>query len=182
MRSYLFALACLFLSACSGLPSNVREIPVEKVSITEASQNPDRYKGTSVRWGGLIIEVDTQENYTLVQVLSYPINYYGRPELTKPSDGRFVVKTSEFLDPAIYEKDREVTVVGVLDGDIVRSVGHKTIQVPLLSTKAHYLWPVYQYQSGYGYYGGYGGPYAGPYGYYGPAPYYWGGSYWPYGY
>ena len=40
MRSYLFALACLFLSACSGLPSNVREIPVEKVSITEASQNP----------------------------------------------------------------------------------------------------------------------------------------------
>ena len=104
MRSYLFALSGLFLSACSGLPSTIKDIPVEKVSVREASQNPDRYKGTSVRWSGLIIEVDTQENYTLVQVLSYPINYYDRPELTKPSDGRFVIKSSEFLDPAIYER------------------------------------------------------------------------------
>ena len=182
MRSYLFALSGLFLSACSGLPSTIKDIPVEKVSVRKASQNPDRYKGTSVRWSGLIIEVDTQENYTLVQVLSYPINYYDRPELTKPSDGRFVIKSSEFLDPAIYERDREITVAGVLEGDVVRAVGNKTIQVPLLSAKAHYLWAAY-YPSGYGDYGDYGyGPYDGPHGYYGPAPYYWGGSYWPSGY
>lgn len=182
MRFHPFVvLACSFLTACAGLPSAVRNVPVEDVSYKEASQNLDRYKGTSVRWGGLIIDVDNQENYTLVQVLSYPLNFYGRPQVTKPSEGRFVIKSSEFLDPAIYEKDREITVAGALEGNIDRTVGNKTVHVPLIMSAAHYLWPIYQtppYGYGYGY-GGYGfTPYSG---YYGMPPYYWGGSYWPYG-
>jgi outer membrane lipoprotein len=177
MRSHLIVVACLFLSACGGLPSAVRNVPVKDVPVREASENPNLVAGTSVRWGGLIMNVDNEKNHTLVQVLSYPLNFYGLPEVTKPSQGRFVMKTSEFLDPAVYEKDRQITVAGVLQGDIEVEVGNKTILVPLLAAKAHHLWPVYQnVPSGYGYGpGGYG------YGGYGPAPYYWGGSYWPYG-
>jgi outer membrane lipoprotein len=117
----------------------------------------------------------------LVQVLSHPLSYYGRPQLSKPSEGRFVIKSSDFLDPAVYAKDKEITVAGTLNGDIERSIGKKTIRLPLLSSTAIYLWPVFQNNPYYGYgYPGYGGygmyPYG--YGYYGSP--YWGGGYRPY--
>lgn len=177
------SLTCLLLSACAGLPAAVKNVPVTDVSYSQASQNPSNYKNTSVRWGGVIIEVDNEENFTLVQVLSYPLNFYGRPQLNKHSEGRFVIKSPEFLDPAIYAKDKEITVAGTLLGDIERTIGNKTIRLPLLESKATYLWPVYQNNPYYGYgYPGFGGygfyPYFG-YGYYGN-PFYWGGYYRPY--
>ena len=172
--------ACVLLSACAGLPPAVREVPVAKVSYSEVSEDPNSYKDTSVRWGGVVIDVENEENYTLVQVLSYPLNYTGRPQLNKQSDGRFVIKSSEFLDPAVYKKDKEITVAGTVEGDIERMIGKKHVRLPLLSSKAIYLWPVYQYDP-YAYRGfGYGfSPYFGYGGYYG-YPYYWGVPYRPY--
>jgi outer membrane lipoprotein len=179
MRLYLL-LVCMTLSACAGLPSAVKDVPVANITYTQASQNPDNYKDTSVRWGGVIIDVENEENFTLVQVLSYPLNFSGRPQLTKSSEGRFIIKSSAFLDPAVYAKDREITVAGSLEGDIQRMIGKKTVRMPLISSTALYLWPIYQ-SDPYGYrgYGGYGfSPYFG-YGFYG-SPYYWGGYYRPY--
>ena len=124
MRLHLLPL-CVFVSACAGLPSAVRDVPVTKLSYVQASGDPNSYKDTSVRWGGVVIDVENEQNYTLVQVLSYPLGYGGRPQLTKPSEGRFVIKSAEFLDPAVYAKDREITVAGVLQGDIERTIGKK---------------------------------------------------------
>jgi outer membrane lipoprotein len=186
MRLYLLPL-CVFLSACVGLPAAVKNVPVSKLSYKEASAAPNSYKGTLVRWGGVIIDVENEENHTLVQVLSYPLDYAGRPQSTKQSEGRFVVKSAEFLDPAVYKKDREITVAGELEGDIERQIGKKTVRLPLLASTAIYLWPIYQanpygYGYGYGGYGGWGGGWGpwgmSPYGY--GSPFYWGGYYRPY--
>jgi outer membrane lipoprotein len=182
MRLYLLPL-CVFWSACVGRPAAVKNVPVSKLSYTQASSDPNSYKGTPVRWGGVIIDVENEENETLVQVLSYPLDYTGRPQSTKQSEGRFVVKSAEFLDPAVYKKDREITVAGELEGDIERQIGKKTVRLPLLSSTAIYMWPTYlanPYPYGYGYggyggYGGWGGPWGSPY--YGG---YWGGFYRPY--
>ena len=124
MRLYLLPL-CVFLSACAGLPAAVKNVPVTKLTYSQASGDPNSYKGTAVRWGGVIIDVENEENQTLVQVLSYPLDYTGRPQSTKQSEGRFVVKSAEFLDPAVYKKDREITVAGELEGDIDRRIGKK---------------------------------------------------------
>ena len=182
MRSYLL-LGCLLLAGCAGLPSAVRDVPVADLTYSQASQNPGNYKDVSVRWGGIIIDVDNEQDFTLVQVLSHPLNYYGRPQTGKPSEGRFVIKSNEFLDPAVYAKDKEITVAGTLQGDIERTIGKKKVRLPLVTSKATYLWPVYQNYPYYGYgypgFGGYGfSPYFG-YGYYG-SPFYWGGYYRPY--
>ncbi len=48
------------------------------------------------------------------------------PRLDKPNEGRFVIKSAEFLDPMIYAKGREITVVGTLDGGIERTIGKKS--------------------------------------------------------
>lgn len=162
MKRYALV-TCLLLSACSGLPERLQNVPVTDVTYKQASQNLSKYDGTSVRWGGVIVEVKNEQNFTLVQVLSYPISYYGRPETREQSHGRFVIKSEKFLDPEVYEEEREITVAGTIKGDIERTIGNKTARMPLLLGEAVYLWP-----QNYGR------------GYYRYSPYYWGhyGPYW----
>ena len=135
MKLYLL-LACLLLSACTGLPSAVENAPAMQLSYQQVSQDINNHKDTPVRWGGVIISVENQEQASLMQVVFHSLDYSGRPQLHKPGEGRFVVKSAEFLDPAIYAKDKEITVAGVITGDIERTVGKRIIQVPLLSATA----------------------------------------------
>jgi outer membrane lipoprotein len=175
MKWYLFII-CILLNACSNLPKAIKDPPVNDISYTQAIQNINQYKNAPVRWGGTIVEVENEQNFTLVQVLYYPLDSDGEPEIDKSHGGRFVFKTSEFLDPAVYTKSSEITVAGTLIGDIERAIGNKVMRMPLISATTIYRWPVYVYDSrydGFGY--GYGyNPYYGGY------PYYWGNYYWPY--
>ena len=174
----------LLLSACSNLPPAIEDPPLYDLSLAQAKQNTAQFKEAPVRWGGVIVDVQNEENFSLVQILYYPLNYYGRPKLDQTNQGRFVVKSPEFLDPAIYTKDSEITVAGTLKGETERLVGNKKLKLPMLSPQQLHLWPAYtnynNYYGGYGYggYGGFGGfgygyPY---YGYYG-SPFFWGGFY-----
>lgn len=175
MRPYLLLLS-LLLGACAGLPPAIRDVAIVDVSYRQAGRDINNYKDVSVRWGGVIIDVENEEHSSLVQVLFYPLDYSGRPQLNKSSEGRFVVKSPEFLDPAVYTKDKEITVAGVIKGDIERTVGKKIIRVPLLSATAIHLWPIYYEHYGYRGYGPY--PYFGYPGYpFYPGGYYWGGYY-----
>ena len=183
MNRHFLSICILLLSACSNLPPAIEDPPLYDLSYSEATRNIAQYKEAPVRWGGVIIDVENEQNFSIVQVLYYPLNSYGRPRLDKPNEGRFLIKSPQFLDPAVYTKDTEITVAGTLKGDIERKVGNKTLRLPLISSTVIYLWPDYGPGNYYGY-GGYGGfgygyPYYGYYGYY---PYYWGGYYWPYRY
>jgi outer membrane lipoprotein len=183
MKSYLLSL-CLLLAACSNLPPLIENPPLYDISYGEATRNIAHFKDAPVRWGGAVIDVENEQNFSLVQVLYYPLNSYGRPQLDKPNEGRFLIKSPDFLDPAVYTKNSEITVAGALKGDIERSVGKKSLRLPIISAKVIHLWPAsipgnYYGYGGYGYgYGGYG--YGYPYYGYGYYPYYRGGLIWPY--
>jgi outer membrane lipoprotein len=181
MKRYLLSIYLLLLSACSNLPPAIEDPPLFDLSYSQATQKISQYKEAPVRWGGVIIDVENEQNFSLVQVLYYPLNSYGRPRLDQPNKGRFIFKSAEFLDPAVYTKDTEVTVAGTLKGDTEHSVGKKILRLPVISATTIHLWPAYIPVNYYGY-GGYGGfgygyPYYGYYGYY---PRYWGGYYYPY--
>ena len=143
------------------------------ISYTEATRDIAHFKEAPVRWGGVIVDVENEQKFSFIQVLYYPLNNYGRPQLDQPNKGRFLVKSPEFLDPAVYKKDKEITVSGTIKGDIERTIGNKTLRLPLISAQVMHLWPAYLPVNYYAY------PYYGYYGYY---PYYWGGYYWPYRY
>ncbi len=174
MKRHL-CLLCVLLSACTGLPANFGNVPTVQLSYQQVSSDIASYRESPVRWGGVIIDVDNEDQVSLMQVVYYPLDYSGRPQLHKPGEGRFVIKSAEFLDPAIYTKDKEITVAGVIIGNIERTVGKRVIQVPLLSATAIHLWPVYPNQYDYRGYGPY--PYFGYPGFY---PFYPGGIYSPY--
>jgi outer membrane lipoprotein len=175
MKIYLY-LSCLLLGACTSMPKAIQNMDVMDITYSQASQNIESHRNVPVRWGGIIIDVENEEDFSLVQVLFYPLNYSGRPQLNDPHGGRFVIKSTEFLDPVVYAKDKEISVVGTLDGDIQRTVGKKVIRVPLIQSMAVHLWP--KRQNNYYGYGGYG-PYH--YGYY-SYPFIRGGYYYPYRY
>jgi outer membrane lipoprotein len=164
---------CLMLNACSNIPPTIRNPPLFDISYTEAIQNIANYKNAPVRWGGVIIDVENEQNFSLVQVLHYPLNSDGKPQTDQVNEGRFLIKSSDFLDPAVYTKDTEITVAGVLIGDQERTVGKKVMRLPVISATTLYRWPVYVYDD---YDGGFGYGYN-PY--YGGYPYYWGNFYWP---
>lgn len=172
MKWYL-PLIYLLLNACSNLPLAIKEPPLLDISYTEAIQNIANYKKAPVRWGGIIVDVENEQDFSLVQVLYYPLDSDGEPQTDSRNAGRFIFKSSEFLDPAVYAKNSKITVAGILLGDIERTIGKKVMHLPLLSATTIYLWPVYVYDNyhnsfGYGY-----NPYYGGY------PYYWGNYYWP---
>lgn len=163
MKPYLFLLY-LLLSACAGLPSAIENAPALPISYSQASHNTNDYKDAPIRWGGVVVSVENEAQSSLMQVLFYPLDNSGRPQLYEPVEGRFVVKSAEFLDPAIYTEDKEITVAGAISGNIERTVGERIIQVPLVSATAIHLWPAY----------------ANRYGYRGYYPFYRGGLYRPY--
>jgi outer membrane lipoprotein len=170
---------CLLLNACSNLPPAIEHAPSYDLTYSEASQNIARYKNAPVRWGGVIIDVENEQTKTLVQVLYYPLDGYGRPELEEANKGRFIIETSEFLDPTVYTAGKEITAAGILKGDDERTIGKKVMRLPLILATTTYLWASYdRYYNGYGYGFDYD-PYYGGYGFY---PYYWGGYYRPYPY
>ena len=166
MKSLFFS-AFILLSACSGLPPKIENALWEDVDYSQAHENSKRFTGLPIRWGGTIVHVTNEEEYSEIQVLYYPLNVYGRPSLRQPNGGRFLMQSDKFLDPAIYLKGAEITIAGTLSGEIDRKVGNKTIKLPLISSAQSHLWPVYK-DKPHLYYSGFG-----PYSYYGYSPYYW---------
>ncbi|MCX7067202.1 MAG: Slp family lipoprotein [Methylococcales bacterium] len=175
MKRY-FLLLYLLLVGCSSLPPTIENPPALDLAYSYATQDPARYKNVPVRWGGVIAEVETEQNESFLQVLLYPLNSYGRPLLDEQPQGRFVVKSTKFLDPLVYAKNSEITVAGSLSGNVNRIIGKKTMSLPLVLSTTLYLWPIYDVNN----YNGYGGYGYGGYGYSGYGGFGYGGFGFPY--
>ncbi|SJM91872.1 Slp family lipoprotein [Crenothrix polyspora] len=184
MKKYLIS-SCLLLSACSNLPRNIENTPSIDISYSQAMQNINSHKNTVVRWGGVIIDVENKQYQSFIQVLLYPLNSYGRPQIDQSSGGRFIIQSSTFLDPIVYTKNTEVTVFGPLAGDTERTVDKRILKLPVVLSQTIFMWPKYEpdnYYNSYGGFGGfgsYGGYYGGMRGGWGGYPYYGSGYYSP---
>lgn len=187
MTRLLLILVALLLTACATTPEPLRgEFP--PITPLQTQQNPPL--NAIVRWGGGIIEVQPGQRDTCVEILARPLESWARPQATTANQGRFLACTSGFLDPEVFRKNRDITIVGQVTGIERRPVGDFDYPYPRVRATAMYLWAprVYGYYYPYrrGYWGGYWGPYGGPYWrrhYWYPGPYYgWGawGWYYPY--
>lgn len=156
----LLLLLSVLLSACSSMPPVLKNVPAVNVDLNQVQSNIAGYLGTPVRWGGTIIEVENEENLTRIQILYYPLNNSGRPRIDKEPEGRFIIQSSKFLDPAVYRDDTEITVTGNISGTIERTIGNKVLALPVVETGNIYLWPEDRYRNTYY------GPYRGYYLYY----------------
>ena len=138
---WFLVMLIIVLQSCSNLPVAIRKPPALDIGYSEAVSALAKHQGKPVRWGGTIIDVENEETLTRMQILYYPLGSNGRPIVDRPTEGRFVMESSKFLDPAIYRKDSEITVAGTLGGEIVRKVGKKTLKLPVVAAETLHLWP-----------------------------------------
>ena len=99
--------------------------------------------GTVVRWGGRVVEVEPQPNRTCFHMISTRLDVSGRPYwATDDVGGRFVACRTGFYDPAVFERNREMTFTGRIDGYESRRIGQYDYRLPRIAADVVYLWPV----------------------------------------
>ena len=145
-RITLAAVFSLVLFGCTPVVSNqiTRQVD-EKITYQDLQKQPERYRGAVVILGGQIVETLVKEGETRVQVLQLPLGTGQSPDVTAPSQGRFIVIYKRFVDPLIYEKGRKITVAGVIEGGQVIMLNTGPHNMPVLLERETHLWKTEDY-------------------------------------
>jgi outer membrane lipoprotein len=110
-------------------------------SFSELQRHPERYSGETVILGGKIIQVLVQDDATELTVLQLPLDRADRPLDSDQSEGRFLVRAAQFLDPALYPEGARITVVGKLTGSRERPIGSMPYRYPVVAPLEIKKWP-----------------------------------------
>lgn len=146
MKSRILIVAA-FASLAGGCASVPAPLRGDAVDLTPAQARDAGRPGLPVRWGGRIVEARAQDGKTCFEVIGSDLSVYGRPRhMYDDGSGRFVVCGAGFYDPAIYLKNRELTVVGHLDGFENPWSGRAGYARPRVAADAIHLWPEAPYQ------------------------------------
>ncbi|HEV8692583.1 MAG TPA: Slp family lipoprotein [Lysobacter sp.] len=141
-RLVILALAGTLLAACASQPKPLQGTFNEITPRDAANADADA-TGSVVRWGGRIVDVEPQSNRTCFEMISTRLSTYGRPYwATDDVGGRFIACRTGFYDPALFEKNREVTFTGRIDGYENRRIGGYDYRFPRVEADVVYLWPV----------------------------------------
>lgn len=168
--SLMFGIAFMLFGCANKMPPTIAYSPQENLLLSQVKGNVRAQLGKTVRWGGEIISVENEQNRTWIQILQKRLSGSGRPAATSASEGRFLVKADQFLDPAIYTEGRDITVYGEIEGEAERMVGKHPLKLPVVNVLEHHLWEEYDQLRDYY-----------PYPYYNYYPYGFYRGYWRYG-
>ena len=145
---------------CAANPaSSISQAIVDDVSLTQARSATDAYMGSTVRWGGLVTEVENKAGKTWVFLVGRALRDDEKPITDSVSEGRFVASFSGFVDPLVYKSGRPLTVVGSIESSTVRAIGEYDYRFPVITVRDSYLWEepvktkvIYAPAPRYGYY------------------------------
>jgi outer membrane lipoprotein len=165
----LAACAAALLAACSTVPEGLRG---EYAPLSPNQVGP-RDIGRDVRWGGVILATRPDASRTCFEVLSRSLDRSMRPRNEDLTQGRFIGCTAGFHDPAVFKKDREISMTGRVEAIETGQVGEFEYRFPVVAADFVTMWPerpdviIYDYYDPF-FYPWYGwGPY-----YHYPYPYY----------
>ena len=142
-RGLFLILVSALVAGCASqpFPETVMSSVNRAITITELRANPQAYIGQRVLVGGEILSTEPRASETEVEVLTRPLDSEGRPRRTDASEGRVLVRTKQFLDPAVYARDRRLTVVGTVAGGEDRRIGELPYLYPVIEAEYIKLWP-----------------------------------------
>lgn len=136
------------VGCAAGISRDSRALVTYQGSFAELQGAPDQHRGQVVMLGGRIIETEPSAQGTEITVLQLPLGGNQKPALDKPSEGRFLIATPEFLDPEVYQKLTPVTVVGEVTGHTIRPIGDFPFTLPILRPIEIKQWPAHHVRGG----------------------------------
>ena len=142
-RKTLFGIGFVLLAAgCTkGISKQAQSQVTYSGTFAELQEKPGDHAGEVVLLGGKIIETQVISEYSEITVLQLPLGGGDRPRIEDQSEGRFLIRSKQLLDPALYTEGTAITVVGKLIGSEVRKVGEFKYAYPVLEPMEIKLWP-----------------------------------------
>ncbi len=138
-------LICWIIALLTGCTGGVSKYARSQVSYFEPfgqlQQQPEKYRGETVIWGGRIISSTALKGATEIEVLQLDLNHNQRPISNDQSQGRFIIRSAAFIDPALYPKGTLITVVGPLKGSENRAIDRMPYQYPVIGITEIKKWP-----------------------------------------
>jgi len=133
VQTAIFLGLLLLISACAGGISRQARSQVTYTGAFGSVQgNPVGFTGETVIWGGRVIEINNQGGFTEIVALQLPLDGKYRPMDSDSSQGRFLIRSDQFLDPVIYPAGTLITVVGRVQGAETRLIGEMPYQYPVI--------------------------------------------------
>ena len=129
-----------FTGCAPALSKQLREESGKPIPFEALLRRTADYKGRIVIVGGYILETLNEPEGSWLTVLQSPLDSQNRPESSDLSQGRFLVWSTEFLDPVVYSQERRITVGGQVIGSQQRKLGNLTYQYPVVEAKEIHLW------------------------------------------
>ncbi len=142
IRIILLGLVCLSSLGCQhAISEALRQQAEPPVSFEALRQDPEAFEGRTVILGGDILKTKNAKQQTSIEILQKPLDRYEAPLLTDQTAGRFIAQCQTYLDPAIYDKGRQITIAGKVLGRIEGQVGEAEYLYPAVSCIEMHLWP-----------------------------------------
>ncbi|RNC72681.1 MAG: hypothetical protein ED859_01595 [Desulfuromonadales bacterium] len=142
MRSTLMVLLAALLCSCAGqvISRDSLLLANRDISFTRVREAPERFTGTYLLVGGAIAAVKNSAAGAELEILQLGLDSSDRPREKSGSEGRFLARSREFLDPLIYKQGRLVTLVGKVSGSVPRALEGVDYRYPVLEIRELHLW------------------------------------------
>ena len=115
----------------------------KNVPFPALQKEPEKYAGKLMMIGGTIVATKNLKEGSQLEVLQKPLDGEGRPALTDETGGRFLVFTQEYLDAAVYQRGRSISIIGEVAGSKTQPLGEIEYRYPVLTAKELHLWAPY---------------------------------------
>ena len=132
VRSVLLICLVMLTACAAGMSPQARSQVSYMGTFEELQQAPDRYTGETVILGGKVIETQVNAGATELVVLQLELNSSDQPRDNDQSRGRYLVISSQFLDPALYPQGTLITVVGTVRGGRAMPIGQLMYTYPVI--------------------------------------------------
>jgi len=134
-------LSLLLSSGCSHVISQAaRDSITPGVTLAAVKADPTPYLGQRLLLGGIILVNQPGTEVSTLEILAMRLDRSGEPVAVDEEAGRFLATSDRFLDPALYQSGRMVTLTASVSGRETRPMGGLTYDYPLLHITELYLW------------------------------------------
>jgi outer membrane lipoprotein len=126
---------------CASTGSGDCRTPIGERGLTPERAAAEARIGSAITWGGALVSTRNLADATELEVLAYPLNDCGRPLLSEPARGRFIIRRPGYLETADLAPGRSVTGSGRIIDIAEGTIGAAGYRFPVLEDAAPVFWP-----------------------------------------
>ncbi|QPJ65557.1 MAG: hypothetical protein G3M78_09195 [Candidatus Nitrohelix vancouverensis] len=139
----MFVLATAFIGCSHPISQGLRDTLDPALTFDVLNKEAKLHLGSRVMLGGEIVETRILNEGSEIELVQKDLDCLGYPETGDSSQGRYIFKSSKFLEPQIYSKGRRITGVGTIRASHTGKVGEAAYDFPVIELEELHLWEEY---------------------------------------